>query len=86
MEKNSFAWKAVLSGDFVTPGPESGIMIRDPGWGKNLDPDLGMNIPDNFSDSLETTFLLKILKCFNRDIRIRNFLTLDPGWKNSDPK
>jgi hypothetical protein len=32
--------------------------IRDPGWEKNPDPGsgFGMNIPDHFSESLETVF------------------------------
>jgi hypothetical protein len=43
-------------GAFLTPG--FGIRIRNQRWGKNPDPDLGfgMNIPDQFSESLETVF------------------------------
>jgi hypothetical protein len=46
-----------------------------------------MNIPDHFSESLETVFWLKILKLFDADAVPGSgiFLTLDPGWKNSDP-
>jgi len=33
--------------------------IRDPGWKKNPDPGLRMNIPDNFSVSLETVFRVR---------------------------
>jgi hypothetical protein len=46
-----------------------------------------MNIPDHISESLETIFLkLKILKFFDADPDPGSgiFLTLDPGWKNSD--
>jgi hypothetical protein len=49
----------------------------------------GMNIPDNISESLETVFGLKILKLFDANPspgRNLFFLTLDPGWKNSDPQ
>jgi hypothetical protein len=35
----------------------------------------GMNIPDHFSESLETVF---------RDPGSGIFLIRDPGWKNSD--
>ncbi len=38
-----------------------------------------MNIPDHISKSLETIFLVKILKFFDADPGI--FLTRDPGWK-----
>jgi hypothetical protein len=46
----------------------------------------GMNIPDNFSESLETVLGLKILKFFYADRGFRIFLALDlgSGWKNSD--
>ncbi len=48
-------------------GPGSGVRglfdpwIRDPGWVKNQDPDLGsgMNIPVHISKSLETIFWIK---------------------------
>jgi hypothetical protein len=53
--------------------------------GKNQDPDQGsgseMSIPDHISESLETIFVLKILKFFDvvPDPRSGIFLTLDPG-------
>jgi hypothetical protein len=51
-KENAFAWKAALCiRDPVL------FLPLDPGWGKNLNPDPGMNIPDHFSDSLETIFL-----------------------------
>ncbi len=40
--------------------------------GKNPGSGFGMNIPDHFSESLETFFGLKILKFFDAD--------LDPGF------
>jgi hypothetical protein len=40
----------------------------------------GMNIPDNFSESLEKQFLgLQILKFFDADPGTGIFLTPDPG-------
>jgi hypothetical protein len=45
----------------------------------------GMNISDHISESLKTIFGLKILKFFDADPGFGIFLTLDPGWKNSDP-
>jgi hypothetical protein len=49
----------------LTPGP--GV----PGWVKNQDLDpgsgSGMNNPDNFFESLETIFWVKILKFFDVD-------------------
>jgi hypothetical protein len=47
----------------------------------------GVNIPDHISESLKTIFGLKILKFFNADPYPGSgiFLTLNPGWKNSDP-
>ncbi len=57
--------------------------------GENPDPGSrsGMNIPDKFSESLEIVFWVKILKFFDADPDPGSviFLTLDPGWKNSDP-
>jgi hypothetical protein len=46
-----------------------------------------MNIPDHISESLETFFRLKILKFFDADLDPGSgiLLTLDLGWKNSDP-
>jgi hypothetical protein len=62
--------------------------IRDPGWVKNQDPDAGsrtgMNIQYHISKSLEQFLGLKILKFFIVDPGSGIFLTLDPGWKNSD--
>jgi hypothetical protein len=45
-----------------------------------------MNIPDHFSEILETIFKVKILKFFNADPDPVSgiFFTLYPGWKNSD--
>ncbi len=67
--------------------------IRDPGWGKNLDPDQGSgkNIPDHISENLEQFLGLKILKFFdadpdrNRDPGSVRSRIWDPGWKNLDP-
>jgi hypothetical protein len=54
--------------------------IRDPGWVNNQDPDPGsgsrLNIPDHFSESLETIFWVKILKFFDADA------DADPGSEN----
>jgi hypothetical protein len=72
----------------VDPDPGSGAFltpwIRDPGWVKNQDPNpgSGMNNPDHISESLETIYLVKILKFFNAD---RRSGIQDPGWKKSDP-
>jgi hypothetical protein len=44
-----------------------------------------MNIADNYSESLETVFRLKILKLFYADPGSGIFLTFYTGWKNSDP-
>jgi hypothetical protein len=48
-----------------------------------------MNFPDHISESIETIFGGKILNSLMlMRIRFRDpgiFLTLDPGWKNSDP-
>jgi hypothetical protein len=46
-----------------------------------------MNIPDHISESLETIFWVKNNKFFDTDPDpgFKIFLTLDPGWKNSDP-
>jgi hypothetical protein len=62
-------------GLFFTPG--SGIRDGE----KNQDPGPGINIPDNFSESLETVFRVKILKVFNDDPDPGSgiFFTLDPG-------
>jgi hypothetical protein len=55
--------------------------IRDPGWGKNLDPVSGMNIPDHFSENI------KILTFYDSDPHPGSFRPWirDPGGKNSDP-
>jgi hypothetical protein len=55
------------------------IPDRDLGWGINSDPGSGMNIPDHFSESLETFLGLKILKFFDSvpDPGSGIFLTLD---------
>jgi hypothetical protein len=47
-----------------------------------------MNIIDRFYESLETVFGSKILEFFYRDQGSVSgiFLTMDPGWKNSDPE
>jgi hypothetical protein len=44
-----------------------------------------LNIPEHFSESLETVFRVKILHFFNADPGFEIFFTLDPGWKNSIP-
>jgi hypothetical protein len=46
-----------------------------------------MNIPDHFSWRLEQFFGLNILKFFYVDLDPGHgiFMTLDPGWKDSDP-
>jgi hypothetical protein len=58
-----------------------GPWIRNPGWIKSQDPELGsgMNNPDHISESLQTIFWIKILKFFDVDsgcgkekIRIRD--------------
>ncbi len=49
------------------------------------DPGSGMFIPDHISESIETIFWVKILNFLVEDPGSGAFLTLDPGWKNSDP-
>ena len=44
-----------------------------------------MNNPDHISESSETIFWVKILKFFDADPGSGILMTLDPGWKNSDP-
>ncbi len=70
------------SGAFVTPvsgipdGKKIWIRVRDPG-----------SMPHHFSKSLENVFGLKINSFIwirIQDLRPGIFLTLDPGWKNSD--
>jgi hypothetical protein len=69
------------SGAFLTP--VSGIRDQGSGMGKKSRTGSGMNIPDHISESLETLFLVKIIKFFygDPDLGSRIFLTLDPGWK-----
>jgi hypothetical protein len=59
--------------------------IRDPGWVKKHDPDpgfgSGINNPDHISESLETSFWVKILKFSDADPVSGNLLARDPGWK-----
>jgi hypothetical protein len=43
-----------------------------------------INIPDHISESLETIGLT-IFKFFDADADPGFFLTLESGWKNSDP-
>jgi hypothetical protein len=58
----------------IPDGKKSGSRME-----KNPDPETGMNIPDNFSASLETVFKVKILKLFYADPR--------PGiWNIFDPR
>ncbi len=59
--------------------------IRDPGSGmsKKSEAGSGMNNPDHISESLETTFGVKILKFFDADPGWEN---LDPGWKKFEKK
>jgi hypothetical protein len=44
--------------------------------------------PRSFSRELRNSFWVKILKFFDADLDpgFRIFLTLDPGWRNSDPE
>jgi hypothetical protein len=61
--------------------PGCGSRIRD---GKKSGSGSGMNIPDHFSETLETVVGKKILKFFRCGSGI--FFSLDTRWKNSDPK
>jgi hypothetical protein len=63
------------SGAFLTPESGSGKEKKS-----------GMNIPDHFSESLETVFRDKnnYRTFFDADPVSEIFLTLDPGWKTSD--
>ncbi len=47
-----------------------------------------MNILDHFSQSLKTIFWVKVLNFLKADAYsdLGIFLTLYPGWKNSDPQ
>jgi hypothetical protein len=53
--------------------------------GKKSKSGSGLNIPDHNSESLVTVFGLKLLTFFDVDPGSGIFLTLDPGWRNSDP-
>jgi hypothetical protein len=67
----------------VNPDPGSGAFLPlDPRSGMEKKFGSGMNITDNFSESLETVFMaeLKILKFFDADP------DLVSGMKNSDPR
>jgi hypothetical protein len=48
----------------------------------------GMNIPDPISENLETIFCVTIHNFFDADPDPGSgiFFTVDPGWKNSDPR
>jgi hypothetical protein len=61
--------------------------VADPGsrMRKNADLDPGMNIPDHFSESLETFLGLKIFKFFYEDPGSGIFFDLNLGLKNLDP-
>ncbi len=63
------------SGAFLTPGSGMGkILIKI----RIRDEHPGFELRNNF-------FRLKKLKFFDADPGSEIFLTLDPGWKNSDP-
>jgi hypothetical protein len=64
---------------FFTPG--TGIRIQGPGWGEKSGS--GMNIPDYFSESLETLFTVKNSLILWGGSGSGIFL--NHGWKNSDP-
>jgi hypothetical protein len=55
----------------------------DPGW-KKVDPDPGLTSQIIFPRAWKQFFGLNILKFFAADPGSKIFLTLDPGWKNSD--
>jgi hypothetical protein len=64
--------------------PDSGsdvFLIPGSGMGKKSGSGSGMNNRDPISESLETSFGVKILKFFDADPGSGIFLTLDPGWK-----
>jgi hypothetical protein len=67
------------------PDPECGIdAFFDPGIrdGKKLDPGSAINIQKHIYKSLVTIVWVKNAKRYSCGYA---FLTLDPGWKNSDP-
>jgi hypothetical protein len=66
-----------------------GFRIRDPvlfdPWIRDGEKSgSGMNIPDHLPGSLETVFVLKILKFFDADPDPGSgiFMIRNPGWKN----
>jgi hypothetical protein len=66
--------------------PGSGYLLTSGSWkGEKSRSGSGMNILDHISESLETIFCVKILESFYAFADSGIFLTLDPGWKNSDP-
>ena len=86
---------------FETPGPYSfpvlRIRIRDPvpfwplvpgsGMDKKSRSGSGTNNPDHISESLDKTLLvLKNPNFFYADPGTGIFMTMFPGWKNSEPK
>jgi hypothetical protein len=78
---NQLSFLSVVAQDpgsraFLTPGSGMGTKSRSGS---------GMNIFDHISESLETVLWVKMLKFFDADADPGIFLTLDPGWKNSDP-
>ncbi len=58
------------------------IGVRDPVPRDGQKSGPGINIPDHISESLVTTFLVKILKLFVADQGSGAFLTQDPGGIN----
>jgi hypothetical protein len=75
----------------MCPDKESSVEDPDPGFrclfftpgsgmGKKSRSRSGMNIQDHISENLDTNFWDK-----NANPGSGIFLTLDPGWKNSDP-
>ncbi len=75
-----------LPGSVADPGSRIQCLFDplDPGsgMGKNSGSGSGMLNPDHNSESLETIFLVKILKFFYADPGSGIFLTLNPGWEN----
>jgi hypothetical protein len=66
------------------PGSRAFLTLGS-GIGKKSRSGSGMNILDHISESLETILWVKILKFLDADADPGIFLTLDPGWKNSNP-
>jgi hypothetical protein len=71
-------WKAVLR---IRDPVNSDPWIRDGKKSRS-----GINIPDHISASLIKFSGLKKHKLFDPDPGSGAFMTLDPGWKNSDPR